>query len=307
MSDAHAEPLSPLDAATLWPQLRRLSTEVIATRHGDSLFVKSGLAAAHLTNLPKVRRTMVMGMRKGLGYRGVLVARELSGGIAWEVVSLRLARDIDDEAVEALLVATAKEVLARSGHTLYLRFAEGSPHEAAIRHGGFTSYVSETLFAPPPEPVDPPEMGALRDIAKADSYAVFRLYCQASPEPVRRHEAPTFEAWAGVHDALDVAGEFVAGDEGSLTLWVGLGQRAGRLFVRDGDQPLIVAALSAIETAVGRSGTLVAYEYQETVARAALERGYTELGTRMVCARSLAIAQTLAERVAASEPRPIPQ
>lgn len=306
MSDAHAEPLSPLDAAALWPQLGRLSTEVIATRHGESLLVKSGLAAAHLTNLPKVRRTMVMGMRKGLGYRGVLIARELSGGIAWEVVSLRLARETDDEAIEALLAATAKEVLVRSGHTLYLRYAEGSPHQTAIRHGGFVSYVSETLFAPPP-PTAPPGMAALRDIQKSDAYAVFRLYCQACPEAVRRYEAPTFEAWAGAHDAFDVAGEFVAGEEGSLTLWVGLGEREGRLFVRDADKSLTAAALSAIETGVGRSGTLVAYQYQEMVARAALERGYTELGTRMVCARSLAIAQTLAERVAVSETRPIPQ
>jgi len=306
MNEAHAEPLSPLDAAALWPQLRRLNTEIIATRHGESLFVRSGLAAAHLTNLPKVRRTMVMGMRKGLGYRGVLIARELSGGIAWEVVSLRLARETDEEAIEALLAAIAKEVLTRSGHTLYLRYAESSPHETAIRHAGLVSYVSETLFAPP-EPVDPPGMAALRDITKSDAYAVFRLYCQTAPEPVRRHEAPTFEAWAAAHDAFDAAGELVAGAEGSLTLWAGLGEREGRLFVRDADETLTIAALSAIETAVGRSGTLVAYEYQETVVRLALERGYTELGTRMVCARSLAISQTLAERVAVSEPRPIPQ
>jgi hypothetical protein len=306
MSDISAEPLSPLDAATLWPQLRRLSTEVIATRHGDSLLLKSGLAAAHLTSLPKVRRTMVMGMRRGLGYRGVLIARELSGGVAWEVVSLRLARDTDDEAIETLLAGTAREVLVRSGHTVYLRYAEGSPHETAIRRGGFVSYVSETLFAPPP-PADPLEMDALRDIEKSDAYAVFRLYCQSSPEPVRRHEAPTFEAWGGVHDAFDVAGEFVADGDGSLMLWVGLGEREGRMFIRDADEGLTAAALNAIEAGVGRSGTLVAYEYQEMVARAAIERGYTELGTRMVCARSLAISQTLAERVAVSEPRPIPQ
>ena len=77
MSDLRAEPLSPIDAATLWPQLGRLNTEVIATRGGENLLVSSGLAATGLTHLPHVPRTSVLGVRRGLGYRGVCVARDI--------------------------------------------------------------------------------------------------------------------------------------------------------------------------------------------------------------------------------------
>jgi len=306
MSDSSAEPLSPFDAATLWPQMGRLDTEVIATRQGESLLVRSGLAATRLTNLPHVRRTVVMGVRRGLGYRGVLVARELSGGIAWEVVSIRIARESDEGAIELLLAGVVEEVLQRAGRTLYLRYAEGSPHEVAIQHSGFTAYVSETLYAPPP-PVPPPEMVSIRAIDKEDAYAVFRLYCQVSPEQVRRRESPTFEAWAAVRDSLDTSGELVSDGERSLVLWVGLGEREGRIFHHSADPTVLDTGLSAVESGIGPSGTLVVFDYQSAVSQRGVERGYTELGTRMVCARGLAITQTLEERVAVSEPRPIPQ
>ena len=307
MSESSAEPLSPMDAASLWPQMRRLDTEVIATRHGENLLVSSGLAATRLTNLPRVRRTVVLGVRRGFGYRGVLVARELGGGIAWEVVSVRLARDTDEEAIDALLVAVSEELRRRSGHALYLRYAEGSSHAVTIKRSGFHPYVSETLFAPPPA-AGAPNLASLRDARKADAYDVFRLYCQTAPERVRRHEAPTFDAWAAVHDSFDVSGELVCDAEPGLRAWIGLGEREGRLFHREDDaEGVLEAALAAVETSVGRTGTLVSFDYQESVARRAIQRGYTELGTRVVCVRNLAIAQALEERVAASEPSPIPQ
>ena len=83
MSELRAEPLSPIDAATLWPQLRRLATEVVATRAGENLLLSSGLAATGLTHLPRMPRTVVVGLRRGLNYRGVLVGRELAGGAGW--------------------------------------------------------------------------------------------------------------------------------------------------------------------------------------------------------------------------------
>ena len=54
MSDLRADTLSPIDAATLWPQLHRLDTEVIATRGGENLLVTCGLAATGLTRLPRI-------------------------------------------------------------------------------------------------------------------------------------------------------------------------------------------------------------------------------------------------------------
>jgi len=47
------------------------------------LLLTSALAATGLANLPRMPRTAVLGVKRGLGYRGVLVARELSGGAGW--------------------------------------------------------------------------------------------------------------------------------------------------------------------------------------------------------------------------------
>src|SRR5262245_31941694 len=120
MSELGAEPLSPIDAATLWPQLGRLDTEIVATRGGENLLVSSGLAATGLTRLPKIPRTVVLGTRRGLGYRGVGVARELAGGAGWEIVSLRISRPKDDEVVVALCEGVCYEVAGRGGRTVYL-------------------------------------------------------------------------------------------------------------------------------------------------------------------------------------------
>ena len=79
MSLPRADALSPIDAATLWPQLHRLKTEVIATRVGENMLLGAGLAATGLGHLPRLPRTLVLGIRRGLRYRGVLVARELAG------------------------------------------------------------------------------------------------------------------------------------------------------------------------------------------------------------------------------------
>ena len=45
MADLRADPLSPIDAGTLWPQLSRLDTEVITIRSTGHILVSSGLAA----------------------------------------------------------------------------------------------------------------------------------------------------------------------------------------------------------------------------------------------------------------------
>ena len=183
---------------TLWPQLGRLNTEVIATRGGENLLVSSGLAATGLTHLPRVPRTSVLGVRRGLGYRGVCVARELSGGAGWEVVSLRIARPKDDEVVIALCEGASAEVAQRGGRTVYLRYAEGSPHGEALRKGGFYAYRLERLYAV--RPTGKPAETPFRQAGGSDRHGIFRLYCRAVPEMVRRHEAPTQQEWRAVLD-----------------------------------------------------------------------------------------------------------
>ena len=298
MSELHADPLSPIDAATLWPQMRRLSTEVVATRSGENLLVSSGLAATGLTNLPRVPRTLVLGVKRGLGYRGVLVARELSGGSCWEVVSLRIARDMDDEAVATLISECGGDVARRQGRRLFMRCPESTPHEGAVRAGGLVSYRRELLYALPRHHANGAAATGMRAMNRTDRHGVFRLYTRTVPEIVRRAEAVTLQEFRAVLDSYDCERQFVAdGERGALAAWVGLADRECRLMVDSATEGAAEAALDCVEQHGGRQSVLVLGEDQAM--DGVLEtRGYTPLGVRHVCARRLAVMNSLKEVVA---------
>lgn len=298
MSELSADPLSPIDAATLWPQLGRLNTEVIATRGAENLLVSSGLAATGLTHLPRVPRTSVLGVRRGLTYRGVAVARELSGGAGWEVVSLRLARPKDDDTVVALCAGISNDVASRGGRTVYMRYAEGSLHADALRKGGFFAYRLEHLYAV--HGGKSQHESPFRATTRADRHGIFRLYCRAVPEMVRRHEAPTQQDWRAVLDSFECSHEFVLEAPNGLAAWVGIGDRESHVLVDDPEGGAVQATLDLVESHAGRHGTLVIAEHQFPVQTAAEERGYPALGTRLMCAKRLALVNPLKEVVTAT-------
>jgi hypothetical protein len=298
VSELRAEPLSPIDAATLWPQLRRLATEVVATRAGENLLLSSGLAATGLTHLPRMPRTVVVGLRRGLNYRGVLVGRELAGGAGWELVSLRLVRDKDDEAIVALLNSAAQEVASRGGRIVYLRMSEGSPHMAAMRRAGLLDYQKEVLYALPAARTVR-TLSAFRSATGPDRHGIFRLYCRAVPEHVRRLEAPTLQDWRAVHDSYDCETEFVLDHEDALGGWVGFGDREVRAIADWRIEGISDAVLDLVEREAPRHAALVLGEDQQNLHHNALARSYTALGERLVCARRLAVLNSLKEVVAA--------
>ncbi|MGE5597010.1 MAG: hypothetical protein ACM3S1_13380 [Hyphomicrobiales bacterium] len=296
MRESRAEPLSPIDAATLWPQMHRLATEVIATRAGENLLITSGLAATGLTRLPRVPRTAVLGVKRGLGYHGVLVARELAGGAGWEVVSLRIAREKHDDVVIDLLAGAGVEVARRGGRTLYLRYPESSPHRDAIRRAGLMAYRIERLYAITATVA--PSHTQFRPAARSDRHGVFRLYCRTVPEHIRRQEAPTQQDWRSVHDSYDCEREFVLDRDGALDGWAGFGDRECRLLIDPMVEGLVDAALDLVELHAPRHGTLVLGEDQGSLEGTAIARGYTPLGVRLLCARRLALLNPLKEVVA---------
>ncbi|MFN0095779.1 MAG: hypothetical protein ACKVVT_13505 [Dehalococcoidia bacterium] len=297
MTELRAEPLSPLDAATLWPQLRRLSTEVLSTRAGENLLLASGLAVSGIAHLPKMPRTIVLGVRRGLGYRGVVLARELAGGIAWEAVSLRIAREKDDEAVVTLLAAVGPEAARRGGRTLFVRYAEGSPHGLAIQRAGLRPYREESVLSVRHHAGGEPD-GGFRAAHRSDRAGVFRLYCRAVSGHIRRVEGPTQQEWRAVHDSYDCERELVLPGAGTIAGWAGIGDRECRGFVDFSIAGAVDALLDVLEAHGPRHATLIAPHDDETLVRHAIERGYQQLGTRVVCARKLAALQTLKEMVA---------
>ncbi len=297
MSELRADPLSTIDAATLWPQLHRLGTEVIATRSSDNLLLSSGLAATGLNNLPRMPRTAVLGVRGRLRYRGVLAARELAGGAVWEVVSIRIAREKDDDVVTALLGGACAEIARRGGRALQLRYPEGSPHADAVRKAGFMVYRLEQLYAIPPGPKGAAE-AMLRPAKRADRAGIFRLYCRVVPEHIRRQEAPTLQEWRAVQDSYDCQREFVFERDGAIEAWVGVGEREVFVLVDGTVEGLIDAVVDEVDRQAGRQGTLVLAEFQGDIEHNARGRGYTALGMRLVSTRQLALRNSLKEVVA---------
>jgi hypothetical protein len=306
LSDLTAEPLSPLDAAALWPQLRRLSTEVLSTRAGENLLLASGLAMTGLTNLPRMPRTIVLGVRRGLGYRGVAVVRQLAGGAAWEAVSLRIAREKDDEAVVGLLSAAGPEAARRGGRTLFVRLAEGSPHAPAIQRAGLLPYREETALAVRHPGQRGPET-LFRAAGRADRPGIFRLYCRAVPAHVRRVEAPTQQEWRAVLDSYDCERELVLDGGATIAGWAGLGDRECRALLDPSAEGAQDALLDICEAHGPRHATLVVPNDDESLLRHALDRGYPALGVRVVCARKLAALSPVKEAVAVPSESLVPQ
>lgn len=309
-TELRAEPLSPLDAATLWGQMTRLNTEVVATRTSASLLLNSGIAAARLTNLPHLPRiphSIVLSVKRGMRHRGVVILTELDGGTAWEVVSLRLAREMDHAAVTSLLAAASDEMVQRGGKRLMMRYAESSPYEDAIHAAGLQSYVSEQLYALPQANVLPGN-GRFRTVVRSDRAAIFRLYCRSVPESVRRQEALTQQEYRAIHAAHETAHEYALDHEASMAVWVGIGEREARIMAGAVGGETLDACLDLIEAQPSRPATLVVPEFQPEVASRALERGYGELGARRVSARRMAILNPMKEVVVAgiSETMPLP-
>jgi len=124
--------------------------------------------------------------------QGLVGARQRGGSEAWEIDYLIDATKDRSAALDLLECAVA-EAGKDGAHKLFLRLAAGSDLLPAAREAGFVAYREETLFAKPgrveAEPV------ALRPATASDRYPLFRLYCGATPDAVRRSEAATFVEW----------------------------------------------------------------------------------------------------------------
>jgi hypothetical protein len=252
-------------------------------------------------------RTVVLGLKRGLGYRGVLVARELDGGAGWEGVSLRIGREKDDEAVTALLEAAGIETARRGGRTLFLRYAEGSPHRDAVRRAVIMPYRLERLYMLPPRHFEDEFTTSFRPAARSDRQGIFRLYCRTVPEHIRRHEAPTQQEWRAVLDSYDCERSFVLDGDGAIAAWVGFGDREARVMADFSIEGLADAALDLIEAEGPRHGSLVLGADQGQFEQFALRREYTPLGARLLGARRLAALNPLKEVVTVAASVALPQ
>jgi hypothetical protein len=188
-----------------------------------------------------------------------------------------------------------------------MRGAEGSPHARAIRRGGMMAVRLERLYAVRRRPSEGAIAG-FRPARSGDRHAIFRLYCRAVPEHVRRNEAPTSQDWRALVDSFDIEREFVAESERGLAGWVAFADRECRVLIDSAVEGMADTALDLVESLSARHGTLVLGEDQVDLEhRAAERRAYAQLGVRLVYARRLAALNPLKEVAPAAGELVVPQ
>ncbi len=124
--------------------------------------------------------------------QGLAGARQRGGAEAWEIDYLLDTTKDRHVAVELLECATA-EAGKEGAHKLFLRLAGESDLLRPVREAGFAIYQEETLYTRAGAGDATPT--AMRQSLASDSYPLFRLYCEATPETTRRMEAATFGEW----------------------------------------------------------------------------------------------------------------
>jgi hypothetical protein len=124
--------------------------------------------------------------------QGLIGARQRGGAEAWEIdYLLDATRDnhITPELLECATVEAGKE----GARKLFLRLAGDSALLPSVLEAGFAAYQEETLYARVGGGDAPPSV--MRAVVASDSYPLFRLYCESTPESARRLEAATFTEW----------------------------------------------------------------------------------------------------------------
>jgi hypothetical protein len=126
--------------------------------------------------------------------QGLVGARQRGARQAWEIDYL-IDATAGHEAVVSLLECATAETGRSGAEKLFLRLSADSNLLPAVREAGFIPYQEEVLYARGYAR----DLGnggtTLRPVNPSDSYLLYRLYNQETPEATRRLEAATFSEW----------------------------------------------------------------------------------------------------------------
>ncbi len=219
--------------------------------------------------------------------RGLLGARQRSRRQAWEVDYL-VDQTSGGDALRALHDRALADLAARGVEKLFLRLAAESDLLDTALAAGFVAYRQEVLFSGELTAAGSPPLAARRT-SQTDAYPLFRLYCAATPETVRRHEAATFGEWQAGQERIWLKGgcDLVSEREGRIDARVRAARLPQGIAVDvvgaddglDATMPLLAAAVS--ERGGGRVSLLV--PETETALAARLAAGGLVAGERYVC------------------------
>ncbi|MBI4213203.1 MAG: hypothetical protein HY534_02750 [Chloroflexi bacterium] len=155
-----------------------------------------GLLGASL--LPQITKSSV-GLAVGKdGVQGLVVARQRSLGLVWDLEHLVAGRS-SDHVVEMLHWA-CNRALEAGARRVFVETAEDGPGFEGASRAGFEICTRGSMYALPSGfAVDRTDAVPARPRLRSDEQALFQLYTAVVPAPVRAAEALNYEEWAALH------------------------------------------------------------------------------------------------------------
>jgi hypothetical protein len=227
----------------------------------------------------------------GLSLRGLASARMLSGPRSWQVDRLHVASEAGGPGVALELLEDVSREAGRHGaERVFLRVASHSPVASAAQQTGFFPYFRELHLRGSGQPgngerTDP----SIRPYHPQDEFALFQLYCAATPQPVRAGTGMTFDQWRdGRPSPAHRCWAWTAWERGRLVGWLGLdiiggGVSSGSLLTRP-ENPELIRPLLSLALGQGGEQSWLVPEFQESVSSALQCEGFREAGqyTRLI-------------------------
>ena len=253
----------------------------------------------------------------GFKLRGLAAARALNGGRAWRIDRLHLAGPAptahlagekarwEPAAGLDLLEGVAQAAGQRGAERVFLRTPEGSPVASlAQRTGYFPCYQETHLRGRPERSYSDGRVAGNGDgnghrlsaLAPHEEYALFQLYCAATPQLVRDSIGLTFDQWRAGRELGGAwtdrsCPQWALRDGDRIIGWVSL-YPCGRVgaaaaLVRPERPEALAPLLMAAHSVPGEQSWLLA-DYQEPVAARLLRQGLREAGRYTMFVKTVA-------------------
>ena len=184
-------------------------TNLACSREGVIDSIKLRNSTLWKETLAQRRDRITVASWGGRHLEGLASARVRSGHRAWEIDRLFLAGGpspngqgqlLDFEAlVQELIEGIVEATREFRAERFFLRIPHKSPVASLARRAGFSPYFEESLWE---GSVGPLEDGGTahpegwREWSPHDSFALFQLYCSATPQTVRAAVGMTFDQWS---------------------------------------------------------------------------------------------------------------
>lgn len=224
---------------------------------------------------------------EGAAVRGLLSAHRRSYRTVWEIDCLVDASNGQQETIMSLLEEMARHAARRGAERVFLRLCKDSPLLPVATRAGYTPYLTERLYTcRSPRTTGrerAPHLPVIRKKRRADEFALFQLYNNCVPEPVRAAEGMTFGEWKANQERRwleNRISEQVAERDGRIVAWTRTAAAADAarfdLMLHPHERAIQEPILDDLLARLAGSGLLLALlpKYAEGIARSLLRRGF---------------------------------